>query len=283
MQGWLHTSRNLFTSSNRFLLSHGKEIRCIKQLNRAVAQYDRSQYACRFQSTKTISEVEQRILAIPIHNFRNFCIVAHVDHGKSTLSDRLLEFTGTIEPGNNKQILDKLDVERERGITVKAQTCSMIYQHNGTDYLLHLIDTPGHVDFRAEVSRSYASCGGGEQMVSRGYLQMSLTAQAALLLVDATQGIQAQTVANFFLAFSQGLKLLPVINKVDLPSADPSKAMEQIKENFELDSSEAIQVSGMTLRKISIIVFFRLCLTFIAKTGLNVGSILPSVIENIPP
>lgn len=108
------------------------------------------------------SALEQRIAAIPIERFRNFCIVAHVDHGKSTLSDRLLELTGTIEKGGKNQIMDKLEVERERGITVKAQTCSMIYNYKGEDYLLHLVDTPGHVDFRAEVSRSYASCGGGE-------------------------------------------------------------------------------------------------------------------------
>jgi translation factor GUF1, mitochondrial len=112
-------------------------------------------------ATKPQSELEKRIAAIPIERFRNFCIVAHVDHGKSTLSDRLLELTGTIEPGGNKQVLDKLDVERERGITVKAQTCSMLWNQNGLDYLLHLVDTPGHVDFRAEVSRSYASCDGG--------------------------------------------------------------------------------------------------------------------------
>jgi hypothetical protein len=110
---------------------------------------------------KVKSELEKRISDIPIERFRNFCIVAHVDHGKSTLSDRLLELTGTIQPGGNKQILDKLEVERERGITVKAQTCSMLYNYNGEDYLLNLVDTPGHVDFRAEVSRSYASCGGG--------------------------------------------------------------------------------------------------------------------------
>lgn len=190
------------------------------------------------------SDLEKRVAAIPIERFRNFCIVAHVDHGKSTLSDRLLELTGTIEPGGNKQILDKLDVERERGITVKAQTCSMIYNHNGEDYLLHLVDTPGHVDFRAEVSRSYASCGG------------------ALLLVDASQGVQAQTVANFYLAFAQGLTLLPVVNKVDLPSADTERALEQLEETFELDPTNAVLVS--------------------AKTGLNVESILPNVIEQIP-
>ena len=113
------------------------------------------------QPAKVKSELEQRISAIPIERFRNFCIVAHVDHGKSTLSDRLLEITGTIEKGGAKQVLDRLDVERERGITVKAQTCSMVWNYKGEDYLLHLVDTPGHVDFRAEVSRSYASCGGG--------------------------------------------------------------------------------------------------------------------------
>ncbi|BDD57159.1 Translation factor guf1 mitochondrial [Monascus purpureus] len=193
---------------------------------------------------KPVSDLEKRIAEIPIERFRNFCIVAHVDHGKSTLSDRLLELTGTIEPGQNKQVLDKLDVERERGITVKAQTCSMIYNYKGEDYLLHLVDTPGHVDFRAEVSRSYASCGG------------------ALLLVDASQGVQAQTVANFYLAFAQGLELIPVINKVDLPSADPERALEQMRSSFEIDTSNAVMVS--------------------AKTGLNVEQLLPAVIERIP-
>lgn len=190
------------------------------------------------------TDLEKRVAAIPISRFRNFCIVAHVDHGKSTLSDRLLELTGTIEPGGSAQILDKLDVERERGITVKAQTCSMLYNYKGEDYLLHLVDTPGHVDFRAEVSRSYASCGG------------------ALLLVDASQGVQAQTVANFFQAFSQGLKLVPVLNKIDLPSADSERALEQMRTSFELDTSGAIGVS--------------------AKTGMNVAQLLPQVIEQIP-
>ncbi|KAK2625312.1 hypothetical protein QTJ16_005681 [Diplocarpon rosae] len=200
--------------------------------------------ALRAQASKAVSDLERRIQAIPIERFRNFCIVAHVDHGKSTLSDRLLELTGTIAPGGNKQILDKLDVERERGITVKAQTCSMIYRYEDADYLLHLVDTPGHVDFRAEVSRSYASCGG------------------ALLLVDASQGVQAQTVANFYLAFSQGLVLVPVVNKVDLPSADAPRALEQMETAFELKPENAVLVS--------------------AKTGLNVPSILPNVIRQIP-
>jgi elongation factor 4 len=212
----------------------------LKYFNRSLAT-SIAQWA---QVSKSISDLERRISAIPLERFRNFCIVAHVDHGKSTLSDRLLELTGTIEPGGNKQILDKLDVERERGITVKAQTCSMLYNYTGEDYLLHLVDTPGHVDFRAEVSRSYASCGG------------------ALLLVDASQGVQAQTVANFYLAFAQGLTLVPVVNKVDLPSADAPRALEQLKSTFELDPDTAVLVS--------------------AKTGLNVEAVLPKVIERIP-
>jgi elongation factor 4 len=156
----------------------------------------------------------------------------------------LLELTGVVQPGQ-KQVLDKLDVERERGITVKAQTCSMFYEYEGKDYLLHLVDTPGHVDFRAEVSRSYASCGG------------------ALLLVDASQGVQAQTVANFYLAYSMGLKLIPVINKIDLQQADIPGALEQVESTFELPQEDIIQVS--------------------AKTGLNVDQLLPAIIERIPP
>lgn len=187
--------------------------------------------------------MQERIAEIPIERYRNFSIVAHVDHGKSTLSDRLLEMTGVVQPGQ-KQVLDKLDVERERGITIKAQTCSMLHNHKGLDYLLHLVDTPGHVDFRAEVSRSYASCGG------------------ALLLVDASQGVQAQTVANFYLAYSMGLKLIPVINKIDLQQADIPSAIEQVESTFELPAEDIIQVS--------------------AKTGLNVEQLLPAIIERMP-
>ncbi|PNH72434.1 hypothetical protein VD0001_g5117 [Verticillium dahliae] len=173
--------------------------------------------------------LERRISSIPIERYRNFCIVAHIDHGKSTLSDRLLELTGTISANaSNKQILDKLDVERERGITVKAQTCTMIYNYKGQDYLLHLVDTPGHVDFRAEVTRSYASCGG------------------ALLLVDASQGIQAQTVSNFHLAFAQDLALIPVVNKIDMISADTPRVLEQIESSFELNPKDAVLVSAKT-------------------------------------
>ncbi|CAK7892208.1 translation factor Guf1p, mitochondrial [[Candida] anglica] len=191
--------------------------------------------------------VQERIANIPIENYRNFSIVAHVDHGKSTLSDRLLELTGVIKAGDaNKQVLDRLDVERERGITVKAQTCSMFYTHPETkeDYLLHLVDTPGHVDFRAEVSRSYASCGG------------------ALLIVDASQGVQAQTVANFYLAYSMGLKLIPVINKIDLDAADIPRAIDEVENTFELPAEDCIPVS--------------------AKSGLNVENIIPSIVQNMP-
>jgi elongation factor 4 len=195
-------------------------------------------------AAKLKTDLERRIEQIPIERFRNFCIVAHVDHGKSTLSDRLLELTGTIEKGGLKQSLDRLDVERERGITVKANTCSMVYNHNGEDYLLHLVDTPGHVDFRAEVSRSYASCGG------------------ALLLVDASQGVQAQTVANFYLAFAQDLTLVPVLNKVDLPTADKQRTLDQLRDTFEIDSSNAVAVS--------------------AKSGLNVEKLLPVIVDQIP-
>lgn len=190
--------------------------------------------------------LQTRIDAIPLSRYRNFCIVAHIDHGKSTLSDRLLQHTGTItaDDANRGQVLDKLDVERERGITVKAQTCTMLYTYKGEEYLLHLVDTPGHVDFRAEVTRSYASCGG------------------ALLLVDASQGVQAQTVANFYLAFAQGLELVPVVNKIDLPTADVERALGQLEEVFELDTEGAVRVS--------------------AKTGLGIGEVLPAVIERIP-
>lgn len=194
-----------------------------------------------------IKSVQERIAKIPISNYRNFSIVAHVDHGKSTLSDRLLELTGVIQPGDaNKQVLDKLDVERERGITVKAQTCSMFYvdPKSKEEYLLHLVDTPGHVDFRAEVSRSYASCGG------------------ALLLIDASQGVQAQTVANFYLAYIMGLKLIPVINKIDLDAADIPRAMDQVETTFELPREDCIPVS--------------------AKTGLNIENIIPAIIRDIP-
>ncbi|XP_026912106.1 translation factor GUF1, mitochondrial isoform X4 [Acinonyx jubatus] len=181
-----------------------------------------------------------------VENIRNFSIIAHVDHGKSTLADRLLELTGTIDKTkNNKQVLDKLQVERERGITVKAQTASLFYNWEGKQYLLNLIDTPGHVDFSYEVSRSLSAC------------------QGVLLVVDANEGIQAQTVANFFLAFEAQLSVIPVINKIDLKNADPESVEKQIEKVFDIPGDECIKIS--------------------AKLGTNVERVLQAVIERIPP
>ncbi|XP_051514524.1 translation factor Guf1, mitochondrial [Myxocyprinus asiaticus] len=181
----------------------------------------------------------------PVERIRNFSIIAHVDHGKSTLADRLLEITGAIAKSvNNKQVLDKLQVERERGITVKAQTASLFYQYEGQTYLLNLIDTPGHVDFSYEVSRSISAC------------------QGVLLIVDANQGIQAQTVANFYLAFEAQLTIIPVINKIDLKNADPERVEKQIEKVFDIPKEECIRIS--------------------AKLGTNVEQVLQEVVNRIP-
>uniref|UniRef100_A0A4W3I8P8 GTP binding elongation factor GUF1 n=1 Tax=Callorhinchus milii TaxID=7868 RepID=A0A4W3I8P8_CALMI len=182
----------------------------------------------------------------PVENVRNFSIIAHVDHGKSTLADRLLEITGAIaKTKRNKQVLDKLQVERERGITVKAQTATLFYSHAGRTYLLNLIDTPGHVDFSYEVSRSLSAC------------------QGVLLIVDANEGIQAQTVANFFLAFESQLMIIPVINKIDLKNADPARVEKQIEMVFDIPKEECIRIS--------------------AKLGTNIDEVLRAVVERIPP
>jgi len=176
---------------------------------------------------------------------RNFSVIAHIDHGKSTLCDRLLEATGTVSKRVLcAQFLDKLQVERERGITVKAQSSSMIYSHNGEKYLLNLIDTPGHVDFNYEVSRSLAAC------------------QGALLLVDATQGVQAQTIANFYLAFSQNIVIIPVINKIDVTSAQPEEVAKEIETLFDFKREEMLFASG--------------------KTGIGIDGLLKEIIERIP-
>ena len=193
-----------------------------------------------------MNNAKQRIFMERLDKIRNFCIVAHIDHGKSTLADRFIELTNTVAKRDmSAQLLDSMDIERERGITIKLTPTTMKYNYKGEEYTLNLIDTPGHVDFSYEVSRSLMACEG------------------AILVVDAAQGVQAQTLANVYLAFDAKLEIIPVLNKVDLPSADCEKVIKEIEDIIGIPAEDAPRIS--------------------AKTGLNIESVLERVIECVPP